>query len=171
MTIRKIIFYTAIIFIALTAFSLTIGQILPYEFADSKLMHSFYDTIMQGFPIAILLTLFGTIKKKNSRTTNWFFAGLTILTSILSFVLMVSLIFKIGFGAWTTVSTLYRHKTENKEIKEQWFDVGALGYGGQRIVEMKPFLKYWVLPTPIDTLTINKNEWKYVNEQGAIKFP
>jgi len=169
--IKKTILWTAIVFIVLTFFSLTIGQILPYEFADNKVMHNFYDTIMQGLPVAILLTLFGTIKLENSKAKNWTFLGVTVLTSIISFVLMVSLIFKIGFGAWTTVTTIYRHKTEDKVIKEQLFDVGALGYGGQRIVEIKPFLKFWISPTPIDTLTINKNEWEYVNEQGDIKFP
>ena len=81
------------------------------------------------------------------------------------------MIFSFGFGAWTTVTTLYKHKTENREIKEQLYDIGAFGYGGQRIVEIKPFLYFWVTPTPIDTLTINKTEWDYVNDQGDIKFP
>jgi hypothetical protein len=170
-TIKKTIFWTAIAFILLTFFSLTIGQIVPYEFADYKVMHNFYDIIMQGLPVAILLTLFGTITRENAKAKNWTFLGLTVLTSIISFVIMVSLIFKIGFGAWTTVTTMYRHKTDDIVIKEQLFDVGALGYGGQRIVEIKPILKYWILPTTIDTLKINKNVWKFVNEQGDIKFP
>lgn len=169
--IKKTIFLTALVFIGLTIFALTVGQILPYEFTDYKIMHKFYDTIMQGLPIAILLTLFGTIKQQNTKAKNWTVFGATFLTSIISFVIMVSLIFRIGFGAWTTVTTIYRHKTEDKVIKEQLFDVGALGYGGQRTVEIKPFLYFWILPTAIDTLTINKNEWEYVNEQGDIKFP
>lgn len=122
-TIKKTIFWTAIAFILLTFFSLTIGQILPYEFADYKVMHNFYDTIMQGLPIAILLTLFGTIKRENTKAKNWTFLGVTVLTSIISFFIMVSLIFKIGFGAWTTVTTIYRHKTEDKVIKEQLLDL------------------------------------------------
>jgi hypothetical protein len=169
--IRKIIFWTAFVFICLTIFSLTIGQILPYEFADYRLKHKFYDVIMQGLPISILLTLFGTIKRNKTKTQNFILFGLTVLTSILSFFIIISLIFRIGFGAWITVTTIYRHKTKKIEIKEQWFDVGALGYGGQRIVEIKPFLYFWISPTPIDTLTIDKNEWEHVNEQGEIKFP
>lgn len=169
--IKKIIFWTALVFIGLTIFTLTVGQILPYEFADYKIMHKFYDIIMQGLPIAILLTLFGTFKRKKTKAQNLTFLALTVLSSIISFFIVVSLMFKIGFGAWTTVSTIYRHKTENKVIKEQLYDVGALGYGGQRIVEIKPVLKYWILPTKIDTMKINKNEWEFVNEQGDIKFP
>ena len=169
--IKKTIFWNAIVFIGLTIFALTVGQILPYEFADYKIMHKFYDTILQGLPIAILLKLFRTIKLQNTKVKNWTFLGLTVLTSLFSFYIMVSLIFKIGFGTWTTVTTIYRHKTEDRVIKDQLFDVGALGYGGQRIVEIKPFLKYWILLTTIDTLTINKDEWQFVNEQGDIIFP
>ena len=125
---------------------------------------------MQGFPIAILLTLFGTLKKENTKTRNWTYIGITILTSILSFILMISLIFNIGFGTWTTFAILYRNKTENKVIKHQRYDIGALGYGRERIVEMKPFLKYWVLVTEVDTTKIDKKQWKFVNEAGDIKW-
>ena len=79
--------------------------------------------------------------------------------------------FSIGFGAWITLTTLYEHKTDNREIKVQLYDIGALGYRGKRIVEIKPFLNIWILPTPIDTSTINKEEWTLVNKQGDIKFP
>ncbi len=170
-TIKLTIFWIAISFIVITIFSLTLGQILPYEFADNRIMHSFYDIIMQGLPIAVLLSLFGTVRKVNSKTKNWTFVGLTVLISILSFFLILNLIFKIGFGAWTTETILYRHKTENKEIKEQLFDVGAFGYDGQRIVETKPFLKYWISVTNIDTTSMDKDQWEYINKQGDIKFP
>ena len=117
--IKKTIFWTAIVFIGLTIFALTVGQILPYEFADYSIRYKFYETIMQGLPIAILLTLFETIKLQNTKAKNWTFLGVTVLTSIFSFFIMVSLVFKIAFGGWTTVTTIYRHKTKNLEIKEQ----------------------------------------------------
>ena len=169
--IISLIFWFAITFIALTIFSLTIGQKVSYEFADYKLSQSFYNIIMQGFPIAILLTLFGTLKRENTKTKNWTFIGVTILTSILSLVLMVNYIFTIGFGNWLTFSIIYRHKTESKVIKHQRYDIGALGYGRERIVEMKPILKYWVLPKEVDTAKIDKSKWKLVNEEGDVKFP
>jgi hypothetical protein len=168
--IKTIIFWIAIAFILLTIFSLTIGQKTAYEFADSKIAETFYNIIMQGFPIAIVLTLFGTLNKENTKNRNWAFIGVTILTSILCTVLMIKLIFNIGFGTWTTFATIYKHKTENKVIKEQRYDIGALGYGRRRIVELKPFCKYWVLPTEVDTTKIDKNQWKFVNEEGDIKF-
>ena len=169
--IKKTIFWTAIVYIALIFFTLTIAQILPYEFANYKIKSNFYDFIIYGVPVAILLTLIWTIQRENRKIINWSFLTVTVLTSIMSFYTIVFLISIFGFGSWITVSTIYRHKTKDKVIKEQFFDVGALGYGGQRIVEIKPVLKYWILPTEIDTLKINKNEWKLVNEQGDIKFP
>ena len=155
----------------MTVYSLTIGQIVPYEFANPKLSQNYYDAIMQGFPISILLTLFGTIKKENTKTRNLVFVSMTIFSSILSFALIMNFLFTIGFGSWTTFTTIYRHKTENIVIEEQRYDIGALGYGRHRIVELKPILKFWVLRTEVDTAKINKNEWDFVNEEGDIKFP
>lgn len=169
--IRKILFWSSIGFIGLTIISLTIGQYLPFEFADFKIQNHFYDTIIFGLPFAVLLTLCGTLKKSNTKKKNWIFAISTILISILCFVSQLFLIFSFGFGVWTTESTIYKHKIEDRKIKYQLYDIGAFGYGGKRIVEIKPFLKYWILPTTIDTASINKNEWNLVNEQGDIKTP
>jgi len=170
-TIKRIIFWTALTFIGLTIFSLTIGQILPYEFANYKTQHKFYDIIIRGLPFSVLFTLFGTIKKDNSKTKNWTWGTLTVLISILCFVAQLFMIFLFDFGVWRTITTIYKHKTENREIKEQLYDIGAFGYGGQRVVEIKPFLGFWISQTPVDTLIINKAEWEIVNEQGDIKFP
>ncbi len=169
--ISNTVFWSAILFIALTLFSLTIGQKLPYEFANYKLSDSFYDIVMQGLPVAILFTLFGTLKRENTKTKNWTLIGITILVSILSFIIMTTIIFSVGFGTWKTYATIYRHKTENKVIQEQIYDIGALGYGRHRIVELKPVLKYWVLPTEVDTTKIDKSQWQYLNEEADIKFP
>jgi hypothetical protein len=169
--IRKILFWSSIGFIGLTIISLTIGQYLPFEFTDYKIQSSFYDTIIFGLPFAVLLTLFGTLKKSNTKKKNWIYGLSTITLSIICFVSQLFLIFSFGFGVWTTESIIYRHKTDNREIKYQLYDIGAFGYGGKRIVEIKPILKYWVLPTTIDTASIDKNEWNLVNEQGDIKFP
>lgn len=170
-TTKNIFFWSAIVFIVLSAYSLTIGQIVPYEFANSKFSQNYYNIIMVGFPTAILFTLFDTIKEENKKTKNFINLSITIFSCIISFALLVSLVFNIGFGSWITYSTIYKHKKENLTIKEQRYDIGALGYGRHRIVELKPIMKFWVLPIEVDTTKINKNEWKFVNEEGDIKFP
>lgn len=170
-TITKIFFWIAIVFILLTVYSLTIGQIIPYEFASSKLSQNYHNIIVYGLPVAILITLFGTIKKENTKTKNWIFISTTILTSILSFAFIISFLFIIHLGSWTTFTTIYEHKTKDKTIEEQRYDMGALGYRKHRIVELKPIFKFWVLPIAVDTAKINKNEWKFVNKEGDVRFP
>jgi hypothetical protein len=168
--IISLIFWFAIIFNAITVFSLTIGQKVSYEFADYKVSRSFYDIIMLGFPVAILLTLFGSLKRENTKTRNGIIIVVTASASILCLAVMFCLIFAVGFGNWVTSTTIYRHKTENKVIKYQLYDIGAFGYGRHRVVEVEPILKYWILPTEVDTTKIDKNQWKYVNENGDIKW-
>lgn len=170
--IKKTIFWIAIAFILLTMFSLTIGQILPFEFYDYKLSQIFYNTLIVGTPIAILLTLFETVERGQTIGRNLAFLGVTVLVSIASFFAVGILIIIVsGFGNWVTATIIFRHKTNDKEIKEQWYANGSFGYSGKRIVKTQPFLKYWVLPTNVDTAKIDKNEWIFVDEQGEIKFP
>nr|WP_319401795.1 hypothetical protein [uncultured Carboxylicivirga sp.] len=170
-TLRKIIFWCSIVFITIALLSITVGQYLPYEFADYEIQNFFYDTIILGLPFAVILTLFGTIKKSNTKLKNIIISISTILMTALCFISQLLLFFTLGFGVWTTESIIYMHKSDNREIKYQLFDIGAFGYGGNRIVETKPFMKYWILPIEIDTTTIEKNQWILVNQQGDIKFP
>ena len=48
--------------------------------------------------------------------------------------------FIIGFGSWATFNIAYGNSyNPEQEIREQRHDAGALGYGGERVVEVKPF--------------------------------
>jgi predicted membrane protein len=55
--------------------------------------HNYYDIIIQGLPLVILLAWFGTIRQKNIKIINVGIFSLTIVGSIISFIIMVSLIF------------------------------------------------------------------------------
>ena len=44
--------------------------------------------------------------------------------------------------------------------------MGVLGNGGIRIVEIKPFLKFWKRIEEVDTTAINKQEWEFVNAKN-----
>ena len=50
-------------------------------------------------------------------------------------------------------------------------DVGALGYGGRRFVNVNPVLGLFQKVTEIDTNQINRDEWIYVDREGDIKMP
>ena len=165
----KIIFYIALVFIGVAIFGLTSGQSLDYEFANSDTSRRFYDIIMPGLPIAILLTLFGTIKAKHDKSGNIGIAVFTIIACVISFFIMVSMLFSVGFIVIENDSVLFREKDNPKIIiAKQTIGQGALGSDGHRIVKLEPFLILWNKVSFVDTATINKNEWNFVNERKAV---
>jgi hypothetical protein len=166
--IIKIIILISKALIALLLFNLIVGLILPIELAEYKHRELFYMLALPGFPIATLLTLFSTIKRENTKAQNLYYAGCTILISLAAFMFVIALLFAGGLGAWRTASVIYKHKQINTEIREQWLDIGALGYGGKRIIQVRPVLKYWNFVRTIDTSTLDQSEWNLVNEPGDI---
>lgn len=164
--IRKTIFWLSIFLIVLTIYSLTFGQFSNYEFADYKVSSQFYETIMEGLPLAILLTLTGTIKRTHEKSRNIGTIVVTVLISIISFFIMVSLIFSVGFLTITNDLILYQLKSNPKIIiTKQTIGQGALGSDGYRIVQLQPFMIFWNKVSIVDTTTINKNEWTFINEK------
>jgi cbb3-type cytochrome oxidase subunit 1 len=69
--ITKTIFWLTIIFIAIIIFSFTVGQAISIEFKDYEIKNNYYDFAFSALPVAIGLTLFGTIKKRNKKSKNW----------------------------------------------------------------------------------------------------
>ncbi|ELV7526282.1 hypothetical protein QMU91_002515 [Flavobacterium psychrophilum] len=178
--ISKTIFWLSIIFIIISIFSLTIGQKTNLEFINLELKNKFYNLIFLGFPIAIILTLFGTIRKKNEIIRNILTSIFTLGLGIFIFIFLVNSMFTIAFGAWVTIDVFYQKKNDDKiQIREQQYDLGALGYGNKkRIVEVKPSAILFYQITEIDTSKIDKTEWKIVSKENKtweilndIKFP
>ena len=164
--IFKAIFWLTIVFIVVTFYTLTFGQSSTYEFADWKLSQQFYDTIMQGLPIAILFTLTGTIKRTNNQSKNFTIIVVTIIGSIVSFYLMVSMLFSVNFLLITNHILLYKGRTNQTTIiMTQTIGQGALGADGHRIVKLEPFFYFWNKITIVDTTTIDKADWIFVNKK------
>jgi hypothetical protein len=164
--ILKTVFGLIILFVVVTIYALTFGQNSTYEFADWKLSREFYDHIMQGLPIAVLLTLTGTIKRTNDKSKNITIIVATIIGSIVSFIIMVSMVFSVGFLTITNDTLLYKHKNNpTTTIMTQTIGQGAFGADGHRIVKLEPFLNFWNKISIIDTTTIDKSEWIFVNQQ------
>ena len=164
--IFKAIFWLTIVFIVVTFYTLTFGQSSTYEFADWKLSQQFYDTIIQGLPIAILFTLTGTIKRTNNQSKNFTIIVVTIIGSIVSFSLMVSMLFSVNFLSITNHILLYKGRTNQTTIiMTQTIGQGALGADGHRIVKLEPFFYFWNKITIVDTTTIDKADWIFVNKK------
>ena len=171
-TIQTIFKWLTLTFFGITLFSLTIGQILPIEFADWKDMHLFYDIIFQGLPIAILLTMIWTIKNGSPKRKKITIGILTPIIAFAAFFGTIFLMFSFGFGAWVNQEIVYENKTNPQEtINEQIWDIGAFGYGGQRTVKLSPTLGLWNIVTEIDTTEIEKDNWTLVQREEDIKFP
>lgn len=166
------IFWITIMFILSSFFALTIGQHLPIEFKNTKISSDYYFIVFTYLPFAILLSLIGTIKKKNKIEKNWIIGIMTVIGAVACFFYLTSIMFSVGFGAWTTETILYEN-TDNKNItiKKQIYDAGALGYGGDRIVKLTPFLYYFRIVEETDTTKIDKSKWIFVNKEGDIKVP
>jgi hypothetical protein len=164
--ISKTFFYCSIVFLIFFLWTITGGQKVNIEFRDSNIRNQFYSTLFIGTPIAILLTLFGSIRRTHSRTKKVLTFITTGTLSIASFFFILDSMLKIGFGDWSTMNIMYENKRERSiQIREQQFDIGALGYGGKRVVEVSPFLLLFWKANPVDTGTIDKTQWIPVGKE------
>jgi hypothetical protein len=168
----RIIFWGSLLFLTVCLWTVTIGQTINFDFRNHKTANDFYNVILGGTPIAILLTLFGTLKRHHDKERKLLTIFTTIGLTVVAFMFLLNNLFTIGFGAWTTFNIAYEHKTNpERQIREQRYDVGALGYGGNRVVEVKPFAKIFWKVSPIDTAKINKTEWTRVDKEADVSFP
>lgn len=171
--IKKLIFWLAIAIITISIFALTIGQWLPVAFARRTIQRGFYEAMFTLFPLSILLTLAGTLKSRNTKAKNTSIVVFTIIMVIAGSFFMVRQIFAVGNGGWVNETIMYRHvDNPNHTINSQLLDKGALGYRDNRTVELTPLTPLFNKVRIIDaTNVINHKEWRYVNEEGDIKWP
>ena len=156
-----------LIFISLL-FILSLFSIEP---ANKEFREIYAELYVVGIPCVILSSLFFTIGTKNSKWVNVQFA---IFTPVVTFFAYLFFAFLALFfqDHWVNSSIVYENNNNRQHtINEQLKDVGALGYGGERVVEIKPFLGVFQKVTKIDTTKINHKEWTLVNRQGDIKWP
>jgi len=167
LVIGKIIFWITITFICVASFSITLGQVLPIEFADWRMSQHYYDFVSEYIPFAILLTLIRTIRKSCAIQLKLLVLTSTLIASVGSFYVFGVMAFKVSFGVWVNESILYKNK-ENLAItiNEQVLDQGALGYGGRRTVRLKPFLGYWNLVKKVDVSKVDTSKW--INGNGDL---
>lgn len=167
----RLIFYLSLTILCVAIWTYTIGQQLPLEIRDRHFSDRLYSFLFLGTPIAALLTVFGTVKRHYDATRNTLTLIGTVIMAVLIFYHQTMNLFNFGFGVWITTNVAYENiKYPEKQIKEQIFDVGALGYGGRRVVITEPFLKiYWKI-SQVDTTTLDKAQWNRVDKMGDLKL-
>ena len=124
--LRWTIFYLTILFFLLLIGALISFSTYSLEFKSKTFGSDLFFYLVFLIPLAILLTLSGTLNKRNTSNRNWRIGGITVFSAISVFLIMLSLLVQSG-GGWTNESILYRNKKEpNISINEQIWDAGAL---------------------------------------------
>lgn len=168
--IRKIIGFLIIAYLIFLGI-LFLLSLFSIELAN-KDFRQFYPSLwFIGIPFIILLSLVFTLSNKN---TKWMNIQYMIYTPLVSICTLFTLSFFAMFfeDHWVDFTILYENKEDKTHtINEQKHDVGALGYGEDRVVELKPVFGIFQYVMKCDTTKINRNEWKLVNKAGEVKFP
>ena len=172
--LKRTVFILTILFFILLFVGLILFEAFSLEFSNYSYRTTLFLNLTYIIPVALLLTMTGTIKKKNSKKKNSNISSLTIFGSLSIFLIMLIMITKASWGGWTNETILYRNtKNKNITVNQQIWDVGTLGYDrdSRRIVKIRQVLKYFNQVKNIDTTRLDKNEWKLVNEEGDIHYP
>jgi hypothetical protein len=165
-------------FISLSMLGLTLLVILLFVLRFFGVEpRSAYETEIEkiqvyGLPLVILLSLFLTVDKRNGVRRNITWLILTPIFTYLSAMFM-SIVVVFSMQHWVDFVIPYAHNEDsNRTIREQYYDLGALGYKRPgRVVEVRPTLVFFEYCVPVDTNQLQKSEWRYVNRDGDIKFP
>jgi hypothetical protein len=151
---KRIIFWTSIsLLFAFVALSLT-----SIEFTESHTQTSFEEFRLVCLPLAILLTLFGTLKKTDSRAEHVGLLGITILISTVSFVVLHI----TSMCSWTQDRTLFKNKNSpDKRIVLREYGCGAYDSGEPApiVVEVKDINTFLCSVTRFDTSSLNAEVW------------
>ncbi len=162
----KVIYRTALFMLIFWLGVAVLSNFVPLEFASQNVEHSYYSIRFYGVPIAIIFTLTGTLKKKESWGEIISKIVLTIFACLGSLVIMTMMLFG-GMCAWTTDKVLFEHKQQSTiKIEKRSFGCGATDSGPSKpgIFKVNNFTPYFRYATPIDTNEIDKNEWLRIKQ-------
>jgi len=154
----------SLLIMLLCIFCFTVGQFIPIYFADTGFKAMYYFIVYILLIATASRTIFKLIynpEKNNISTAKLF----SILTGVATFIV---------FGLWTIAqfiavwseAYIYYVRKDNAKIKiiSRYINLGAFGGGTEKedyhIVLTRPILFFLKMETSIDTLNINKEEWK-----------
>ena len=166
-TSRKIIYWTSLVLIFIFVILPFVGQFTPFEISNHNFKSVFEQFRFFGLPVVILLTLFGTLKPKDSSATKTAKIVLTICVSLLSvFILFISI--WAGMCRWTNNKVLFINlydKTSKIVLRD--FGCGATDSGRPtyKICKIKTILPSLIWVTGIDTTKIDRQIWQRVDNK------
>ena len=133
----------------------------PLEFSKVRYQTIYEKTRFWNLPLAILLTLTGTIKKKDNVTMMAARTGLTIIVSgLIAFILFMSVF--ANMCDWTEREILFRdRKNPGTRIVQREYGCGAWDSGSpiKKVFFIRNVAPFLVWATEIDTAGIDKQRW------------
>jgi len=169
----KIVFRISIAFIALNLLTTMFGDFIPLEFSKQQNKEIFEGLSFFGVPIAILLTLTGTLLKSDPQG---FLIGkvfLTVFIAVFSFIILTMALFS-SMCTWTIGDEIFKNKANpEKKIVTRYFGCGATDSTPElcKLFIIESFTTYFIMVGETDTNKIDKSEWiriERVNESSEI---
>jgi len=157
----KILFRYSIIFIGSILLISALWWLIPIESTNNDINGACYSIIFFGLPIAILLTMSGTIKQSDPAGINGIKIILTFAAVGLSIFFMIMMAFANMCG-WTNRAILFEKKSNpSVKIISRGYGCGAPDSGAPTYENFKiyqlPLGFIWAVK--IDTNKIVKNGW------------
>ena len=159
--LKKTIFRLVLIFLGFWVLFPIIRWVMNLEFATDSIKMNYKEFLFFAVPIAVILTLFGTIEKEDK---GYGITGKIIGTVVVAvatiFIMFISVF--ADMCTWTNKQILYEHKTDSTtKIMVRDFGCGATDSGPPtvEIHKVRYFTKYFIRTTKVDTAKIDKSEW------------
>lgn len=160
---KKVIFKISIAFMVFWLLSFLLRSIDLVEFSEIKYRNTFDQILSLGLPISVLLTLTGTLGRRNGPGRFIATIMLTITAAIGMFIIHLIMYLSVDWCFANFSTTLYTHKTDdNIQIMTRSYSCDAweadfVFYEGQYKVHW--YGPFFITTEPIDTASINKSEW------------
>jgi hypothetical protein len=167
--VPKIIFITSLTFLSLVILKAIFGHYIPLEFTNDQEELIFDEIRFWGFPIAILLTLFGTIRPKDEAGLIIAKVVLTLMVLGISFFIMVMSIFA-GMCRWSNEKELFQKINDpDTKIVLRDYGCGALDSSPatHKVFKIKHITFHFIWVTPIDTTKVDKRDWKPIVKEKS----
>jgi hypothetical protein len=156
---KKLVFWLSLAVLFLFLIVPIIGNTLPLELSDDSLKSRFEEIRLFAVPIAILLTLSGTLKRKDDKGKNILIIVSTVMIAVLSLLGLFASVF-MDMCAWNDRKILFVNDSGEKIILRDYgcgaVDSGSPIYNTVKIKRIAPGLNR---VTDVDTSKIDKKIW------------
>ena len=167
----KLIFRIFVIFYSLIIGAILVSRLKNIEFSDNYFCANIYVIFFITTIILIITSIRLNTLRKTKNTEKGIFLFAHYIVGIVTLIFLVSLTLTSEFGNWVDNRIEYENIGNPKRtINHQVLDKGALGFGGERVVETSSFFKIWNTVEKIDTLKLNLKEWKRIEKIPQYSF-